>query len=67
MTLTIPFHERITCTVPDALQATGIGRTKLYDLIGKGLVETTKVGTRTLVVVASLKRLASPNAEHIAA
>lgn len=60
MTLAIPFYERITCTVPDALQATGLGRTKLYDLISKGTVETTKVGTRTLVIVASLRRLAEP-------
>ena len=56
----IPFFERFTCTVPDALQATGLGRTKLYELISNGVIETTKVGTRTLVVVASLKRVAEP-------
>ena len=63
----IPFYERISCTVPDALQATGLGRTKLYELIGKGVVETTKVGTRTLVMVASLKRLTNPADERKAA
>ncbi|WP_381491982.1 helix-turn-helix domain-containing protein, partial [Sphingosinicella xenopeptidilytica] len=34
---------------------TGIGRSKLYELIKAGEIETVKVGSRTLVTVAGLK------------
>ncbi len=53
----IPFHERITCTIPDACAATGLGRTLLYEKIGAGLVQSTKVKGRRVVLVASLKAL----------
>ncbi len=56
----VPFYERITCTVPQALQATGLGRTKFYELVNRGVVEITKIDGRTLAIVASLKRLAQP-------
>lgn len=53
----IPFTERLSCTISEACAATGLGRTKLYDLIGAGAVETTLVGRRRLVSVRSLVRL----------
>jgi excisionase family DNA binding protein len=53
----IPFAERLTCTVKEACDATGLGRTKLYELIGAGCVSTTTIGRRRLVVVRSLKSL----------
>lgn len=62
----VPFNERITCTVPDALAATGLGRTKFYELIGRKIVETTKVDGRTLVIVDSLKRIAHGAADPTA-
>ena len=34
---------------------TGIGRSKLYDLIGRGEIETIKIGAITLVPVAGLE------------
>lgn len=49
--------EPITVRIPVAVQLTGIGRSKLYELIKAGEVETVKVGTATLVKVASLRRL----------
>jgi excisionase family DNA binding protein len=52
--MAIPFRERITCTVGEACNATGLGRTKLYELIKRQQVATTKVGARTLVNVESL-------------
>ena len=53
----IPFAQRLACTVADACEATGLGRTKLYELIGKGQLHTTTVGRRRLVMVHSLRSL----------
>jgi hypothetical protein len=50
----IPFRQRLSCTIPEACAATGLGRTKLYEQIGAGRVKTRKFGTRTLIVVESL-------------
>jgi excisionase family DNA binding protein len=44
----------ITVRVREACRLTGIGRSKLYELIGAGDIEVIKVGTITLVPVASL-------------
>lgn len=57
----VPFHERITCTVPEACQAIGLGRSKLYELIAEGQLRTTTIGRRRLVVVRSLLTLVSPD------
>jgi excisionase family DNA binding protein len=60
MTTTIPFAARLSCTIDEACQATGIGRTKLYEEIGAGRIETANVGRRRLIVVRSLIRLIDP-------
>jgi hypothetical protein len=60
MTSAIPFRERISCTIPEACAATGLGRTKMYEEIGAGRVHVRKFGTRTLIVVASLVALIDP-------
>lgn len=49
--------EPLTVRIPVAVQLTGIGRFKLYELIKSGDVETVKIGTATLVTMASLRRL----------
>lgn len=54
-TLALPF-EPITVRIPVAVKLTGIDRSKLYELIKSGDVETVKIGTATLVKVASLRR-----------
>ena len=53
----IPFRERVTCMVPEALRVTGLGRTKLYELIGQESLRTFKIGRRRLIVVESLLSL----------
>ena len=58
----VPFAERLSCTINEACQATGIGRTKLYEEMGAGRIQTAKVGRRRLVLVASLLRLIDPQA-----
>ncbi len=61
-TAAIPFAQRLTCTIDEACQATGIGRTKLYELIGAGYLDTTTIGRRRLVLVRSLQSLIGGNA-----
>ncbi|MBR0724096.1 excisionase family DNA-binding protein [Bradyrhizobium manausense] len=58
----LPFAQRLTCTVAEACEATGLGRTKIYELIGDGRVTTTTVGRRRLVNVQSLLALVGINA-----
>jgi excisionase family DNA binding protein len=49
--------EPLTVRIPVAVQLTGIGRSKIYELIKAGKLDTVKVGASTLITVASLKRL----------
>jgi excisionase family DNA binding protein len=49
--------EPITVRVQDAIRMTGIGRTKLYALIGSGEIKALKVGRCTLITVESLREL----------
>lgn len=50
--------EPITVRIPMAIKLTGIGRSKLYQLIRSGEIETVKIGSATLVKMTSLRRLA---------
>jgi excisionase family DNA binding protein len=59
----IPFAQRLTCTIAEACEATGLGRTKLYELIGAGYLETTMIGRRRLVLVCSLHALIAAKAD----
>jgi hypothetical protein len=52
----IPFHERPYCSVKEASQATGLSRSRLYELFDEGL-DSVKVGKRRLVSVPSLLHL----------
>lgn len=49
--------EPLTVRIPVAVRLTGIGRSKLYELIKSGDVKTVKIGSATLVTMASLRRL----------
>lgn len=49
-------HDPITVRVRDACRITGIGRSKLYELIAAGEIEIVKVGTITLIPTESLRR-----------
>ena len=51
--------EPLLCSIPDAGAALGIGRSKTYELIGAGLLETVAIGRRRLVRVESVKALAA--------
>ncbi|WP_426265163.1 helix-turn-helix domain-containing protein [Sphingomonas sp. PWP1-2] len=49
--------EPITVTIADTQRVTGLGRTKLYELIGNGRLKTVKIGRRTLVSTDSIRAL----------
>jgi hypothetical protein len=66
MTSAIPFRERLSCTIQEACAATGLGRTKMYEEIGAGRVQTRKFGARTLIVVDSLVALIDPGSANSA-
>lgn len=50
--------DPLTVRIPVAVKLTGIGRSKLYELIRAGELDVVKVGTATLVTMTSLRRLA---------
>ena len=49
--------EPICVRVNDAARMIGVGRTKLYELISRGELETVKIGKATRVTTASLRGL----------
>jgi excisionase family DNA binding protein len=55
--------EPLTVTVPEALRLTGLGRTSLYRLIGEKRLRHIKVGSRTLIDFASIKKLIENSTE----
>jgi excisionase family DNA binding protein len=51
---TVPFKDRVTCTIPEACAASGLGRSSIYEAINDERLKTLKIGRRRLVIVASL-------------
>ena len=49
--------EPVTVTIEGTKLATGLGVTKIYELINQGKLETVKIGRRTLVKTASIRAL----------
>lgn len=49
--------EPVLISVKDAANTLSLGRTKIYELINDGQLETIKLGSRRLVKVASVHRL----------
>lgn len=56
-TVTETALEPISVRIADAIRLTGIRRSKLYELIASGDLETVKIDRCTLVPVASLRAL----------
>jgi hypothetical protein len=50
----VPFAERPTCSVNDAVEASGLGRSSLYILMRDGQIKWVKIRQRRLIVVGSL-------------
>jgi excisionase family DNA binding protein len=51
----------ISVRIPTAVRMTGIGRSKLYELIQEGAIDVVKIGSATLIPVDSLQRLIERN------
>lgn len=49
--------NQITVGIPDFCNRIGVRRTKAYQLIAAGELETVKIGRRTLITVKSIKAL----------
>jgi excisionase family DNA binding protein len=47
----------VSTTVDDACRVTGLGRTKIYQLISEGKLRTKKIGRRRLIMYASIEAL----------
>jgi excisionase family DNA binding protein len=47
----------LTKTIDDTCRMTGLGRTKIYELIAEGKLKATTVGRRRLVFYASIEAL----------
>jgi hypothetical protein len=53
----IPFHERIVCSVKDAVDVTSLSQSKLYKLMAAGRIEFRMQGRRRMILVQSLLRM----------
>lgn len=49
--------EILSTTINEATKVLGIGRTKIYELIKSGELETVKIGRRRLIKAASMRKL----------
>jgi excisionase family DNA binding protein len=56
-------------SVPAAAQRLGVGRSTLYELLGRGALEAVRIGRRTLVPAAAVEHLIAtlPRAQFRAA
>jgi excisionase family DNA binding protein len=48
-------NNKIALSPKEACEALGIGKTRLYELIGQGKIEARQCGRRTLILVESLR------------
>jgi len=51
-------QKPLAVSIPVAINITGIGRTKFYQLVNNGTIESVRIGRRRLINYASLERLA---------
>ena len=47
----------VSTTIDDACHITGLGRTKVYELIGEGKLKAVAIGRRRLVLYSSIEEL----------
>lgn len=56
-------EDRISVRIPEACRLIGISRSKLYELIDAGEIQTAKVGASRLILVSSLRTFVESRAE----
>jgi len=52
-------RDKIAYSIAEAVEATGVGRSKLYQEIRSGRLRIVKVGRRTLILLRSLEEWAA--------
>jgi len=55
-------QNKLAYSVKEAVIASSLGRTKIYELISSGELKATRVGGRTLILAESLRALISGEA-----
>lgn len=53
----IPDNPKLAYSIPEAANAVSIGRSKIYELINSGALETRRIGKRVVIPAFSLHRL----------
>lgn len=48
-------NDKISLTIQDVSKTTGIGRTRVFELIRDGKLLARKIGTRTIILAEDLK------------
>ena len=56
--------EQLTISISTAAKALGVGRSTVYLLIKQNRIDAIKIGRRTLLTTASIRRLAD-NPDHL--
>lgn len=56
--------EQVAIPVSEFCRVTGLGRTKAYELINSKKIKSVLIGRRRLVLVSSIRRLLSEEAQH---
>jgi len=49
--------DRITATIPEFRRLSGIGRSRIYELLDAGEIESIYLGARRLILIDSYRRL----------
>jgi hypothetical protein len=49
--------DRITATIPEFRRISGIGRSRIYELLDAGELESIYIGARRLILIDSYRRL----------
>ena len=57
--------DKLAYRITEAVEVSGIGRTKLYEEIREGRLEVIKVGTRTLIPRAALENLLDQHRQRV--
>jgi len=59
------YSEKPVCSIIEAAEMIGVGRTKIYDLLWRGEIDSVKIGSRRLIKISSLTDLIERNSEEL--
>lgn len=56
--------DRITATIPEFRRLSGIGRSRIYELLDAGELASVRIGSRQLILINSYRQLIARQREH---